>query len=81
MRCRNLTKVAGRIQVHMELEESKPNKPNFALVALLAACALIVVIIFAAVVVYWRAERVKKPPYAKHPVSQLSLPADSIQRA
>lgn len=58
----------------MELEQIKPNKPNFALVGLLFALALIAIFVAAAVIVTWRAHNRNKTPFTKHPVSQLAEP-------
>ena len=58
----------------MEIEDQKPNRPNFALVALLFAVTILVVIVAAAVIVTWRGKQATKTPFTKHPVSRLSIP-------
>lgn len=59
----------------MEIEQVKPNKPSFGAVVALFALALLVIFITAAIVVTWRAHSKKNPPFSKHPVSEISLPA------
>ena len=61
----------------MELEQSKPNKPSFLMVVLLAAAAILVMIIGAASIVGWRAHKKNNTPYTKHPESRLVLPAST----
>ena len=59
----------------MDLEQTDGQKPNFGLVGLMTATALLVIIIAVAMIVSWRAGKAKKVPYTKHPASQLSMPA------
>lgn len=59
----------------MKIEQMAGNKPNFGLVALMAATALLGIIIAAAFIVGWRAKHTKKGPFDKHPTAYLSLPA------
>ena len=59
----------------MQVEQVKPNKPSFGVVVLLAAVALLVIVIGAVIVVGWRAHKKNTPPYTKHPVSRLEIPA------
>ena len=65
----------------MEIEQIGGDKPNFGLVGLMAATALLVIIIAAAMIVGWRARHVKKVPYEKHPTSQITEPLRSLQAA
>lgn len=58
----------------MQIEEQKPNKPNFALVVALFAGTILLVIIAAVVIVTWRGKSATKAPYTEHPVSRLSSP-------
>ncbi len=58
----------------MEIEELKPNKPNFGLVVALFAGTILVVIIVAVALVFWRGKSVTKAPFTKHPLSRLSAP-------
>lgn len=58
----------------MQLEQVKPNKPSFGLVVALSAVALIIIFVGAWLILEWSGHQKKKPPFTKHPVSQLALP-------
>ncbi len=58
----------------MEIEDLKPNKPNFGLVVALFAGTILVVIVVAVALVFWRGKSVTKVPFTKHPLSLLSAP-------
>lgn len=59
----------------MQIEQEKPNKPNFTLVVALFAAMTVLIIIAAIAILIWRAKSASKAPFTKHPVSQLSLPS------
>ena len=58
----------------MEIEEIKPNKPNFGMVVALFAVTILVVILAAVALLAWRGKQTTKAPFTKHPLSRLSLP-------
>lgn len=59
----------------MEIEGNKPDPSIFAHVVYLAVAALLLIIIGAVIFMSWRSHEKTQPPYTKHPVSQLVLPA------
>ena len=58
----------------MDVKQLMGGKPNFGLVVLMAATAILGIIIAAALIVGWRARHVKKTPYTKDPTAQLAAP-------
>ena len=57
----------------MELEQEKPNKPNFKVVVMLFAVTILVIALAATVIVSWVARRTKKTPFTSHPLA-LTIP-------
>lgn len=55
----------------MQIEQQGSQKPNFFLVGLMAAAAVILLIVGAFAIVGWRSQKANKAPYTKHPVSML----------
>jgi hypothetical protein len=60
----------------MQLEQVKPNKPNFGVVVFSFAAAILAIFVIAVLLVLHYRNK-QNPPYTKHPVSQLALPAGS----
>lgn len=58
----------------MQIEDVKPNKPNFGLVVVLFAVTILVIAVVATVLVTWRAKEAKKTPFTKHPLSLMMRP-------
>ena len=65
----------------MEIEGNKPDPSIFAHVVYLSVAALVVIIVAVVIIVGWRSHKKNTPPFTKHPVSQLVLPANAPARA
>lgn len=59
----------------MQVEQVKPNKPSFPTVVFLFGLAIIVIFIVAVLVVKMHYSKKQNPPFTKHPLSQLIVPA------
>ena len=56
----------------MELEQKRPDKPNFKVVVMLFAATILVIALVATVIVSWVARRAKKTPFTKHPLALIA---------
>jgi tellurite resistance protein TehA-like permease len=58
-----------------DIEQVRPNKPNFLLVVLLSGATLVVLFVIAYFVLHWEGTRLVPKHHSKNPTSQLVLPA------
>jgi hypothetical protein len=58
-----------------DIEQVRPNKPNFLLVVLLSGATLVVLFVIAYFVLHWSGSRLVPKHHSKEPTSQLVLPA------
>jgi hypothetical protein len=65
----------------MNKEQLTGNKPSMGLAGLLTAAALILILLFATIIVGWRAKKNNKTPYSQKPTSNLYLPAGDTRIA
>lgn len=65
----------------MEIEDIKPNKPNFGLIVTLFAISILVIAAATIAFLTWRAKHETKAPFTKHPLSQLVQPAPPQETA
>jgi hypothetical protein len=59
----------------MEIEQTRPNKPNFLAVVLLACAAILVIFVLAYLFVDHEGGHLNLRHHRGHPTSQLALPA------
>lgn len=63
----------------MQIEQVKPKQPSFGVVVALFAVTILVIAVAAVVLLTWRSHNSKKPPFTRHPVSQLALPLARLE--
>jgi hypothetical protein len=59
----------------MDIEQVRPNKPNFGLVVGLSAAVMIVIFLIAYFTLDWDGKRLVPHHHQPHPTSQLVMPA------
>jgi uncharacterized membrane protein len=62
----------------MQIEQVNPNKPSFGLVVALFAGVILLGLIATFLLLRWHRNQGMKPPFTRHPTSQLAVPSTEL---